>query len=111
MAHTLEAYQHQRPISPIPVQAQQNNLDSLYWNATLRVHPSRRGNLWNAEEIDTVYRCGLVALSLFGNNFEGKDIMVLTRVLRHNHWLLGEAHDRTWVKHISAHHRVRLLLR
>jgi hypothetical protein len=71
----------------------------------LRVHPSRRGNLWNAEEIDTVYRCGLVALSLFGNNFEGKDIMVLTRVLRHNHWLLGETPGARRVIQISAHHR------
>lgn len=37
-----------------------------------------------------MYRRGLVALSLFGNHFEGKDMFVLTRVLRHNHWLLGK---------------------
>ena len=70
-------------------QAQQNNMDSLYWNATLRVDPGLRGALWNASEIDEVYRCGLVALSLYGNRFEGKDIYALTRVLRNNHWLLG----------------------
>lgn len=71
------------------LKAQQNNLDSLYWNATLRVDPGLRGALWNASEIDEVYRCGLVALSLYGNQFEGKDIYALTRVLRNNHWLLG----------------------
>jgi len=72
-----------------PIQAQQNNLDSLYWNATLRVDPGLRGALWNASEIDAVYRCGLVALSLYGNHFQGKDVYALTRVLRNNHWLLG----------------------
>lgn len=65
-------------------------MDSLYWNATLRVDPNQRGSLWNASEIDSVYRCGLVALSLFGNQFELKDVYVLTRVLRANHWLLGK---------------------
>lgn len=61
----------------------------MYWNATLRVDPGLRGALWNASEIDEVYRCGLVALSLYGNRFEGKDIYALTRVLRNNQWLLG----------------------
>lgn len=51
--------------------------------------PGLRGALWNASEIDAVYRCGLVALSLYGNHLEGKDIYALTRVLRNNHWLLG----------------------
>jgi len=53
------------------------------------VDPGLRGALWNASEIDEVYRCGLVALSLYGNRVEGKDIYTLTRVLRNNHWLLG----------------------
>lgn len=51
--------------------------------------PSKRGALWNASEIDAVYRCGLVALSLYGNNLELRDVYPLTRVLRYNHWLLG----------------------
>lgn len=71
-------------------------MDSLYWNATLRVDPTKRGNLWNASEIDSVYRCGLVALSLFGNQFEGQDMYVLTRVLRNNHWLLGKTIAYMW---------------
>lgn len=60
--------------------------------------PGLRGALWNASEIDAVYRCGLVALSLYGNHFEGKDIYVLTRVLRNNHWLLGKS-DCIWLSH------------
>ena len=71
------------------MQAQQNNLDSLYWNATLRVDPNQRGSLWNASEIDAVYRQGMVALSLYGNDIECKDVYILTRVLRNNQWLLG----------------------
>mmetsp|Transcript_33550 Transcript_33550/g.74730 ORF Transcript_33550/g.74730 Transcript_33550/m.74730 type:complete len:792 (-) Transcript_33550:180-2555(-) len=71
------------------LKAQQNHLDSLYWNATLRVDPSKRHTLWNASEIDAVYRQGLVVLSLYGNRIEGRDMYQLTRVLRGNHWLLG----------------------
>ena len=95
MWHAINYYANGKYIDFYPriplKQAQQNNLDSHYWNATLRVDPNKRGTLWNAAEIDAVYRCGLVALSLYGNRIEGKqDIYVLTRVLRNNHWLLGE---------------------
>ena len=100
--------------------AQEHSLDALYWNSTLRIDQSeltrRReangssnsslngsgvlqagaeiggGMGGGVDEIDEVYRRGgLVALSLCGNNFMGKGIYTLTRVLRDNFWMLGEA--------------------
>ena len=72
------------------VKAQENNLDSLFWNATLRLDPSEDNVEKLNDETKFVYSCGLVALSLWGNQFTGKGILELTRILRKNYWLLGK---------------------
>ncbi len=38
-----------------------------------------------------MYSHGLVALSLWGNKISGNGILILTRLLRRNNWLLGES--------------------
>lgn len=72
------------------LQAQENNLDSLYWNATLRLNPAEQNVDTLNEATSFVYSHGLVALSLWGNKITGKSILMLTRLLRKNNWLLGK---------------------
>jgi hypothetical protein len=61
----------------------------LYWNATLRLEQDRENVDMLNDETNFVYSCGLVALSLWGNQFTGKGILSLTRLLRKNYWVLG----------------------
>jgi len=74
------------------IKSQESYLDSLFWNATLRTYPSvevRSDELLLSEEMACVHTSGLVAISIAGNNFTGKDFKDLLKNLKRNQWFLG----------------------
>jgi hypothetical protein len=86
-------------------------MDSLYWNATLRMdidshyHRNSTGEnggrsvsmtdvnkdsiLERVADTHYIYSSGLVACSLYGNCFSSAGLLALARALRKNCWLLG----------------------
>lgn len=64
-------------------------LDSLYWNATLRLDLIAR-DAKPTVETDLVCCQGLVALSLNGNYITDIGMGFVRRAIKSNHWLLGE---------------------
>ena len=70
------------------LKAQEAILDSLYWNATLRIDITDAASLV-AEDMNCLYSAGLVALSLAGNDITGADFLNLNKILSKNQWLLG----------------------
>ena len=70
------------------LKAQEAILDSLYWNATLRIDMTDAASLV-AEDMNCLYSAGLVALSLAGNDITGADFLNLNKILSKNQWLLG----------------------
>ena len=74
------------------IKSQESYLDSLFWNATLRTYPSveiRSDELLLSEEMAIVHSSGLVALSIAGNSFTGKEFKDLFKNLKRNQWFLG----------------------
>ncbi len=74
------------------IKSQESYLDSLFWNATLRTYPSvemRSDELLLSEEMACVHTSGLVAISIAGNSFTGKEFKDLLKNLKRNQWFLG----------------------
>lgn len=74
-------------------QSQEAMLDSLYWNATLRLDPTAISTAVAVKptvETDLVCSQGLVALSLNGNCITDIGIGFVRRAVKSNHWILGE---------------------
>ena len=70
------------------LKAQEAILDSLYWNATLRIDMTDAASVV-AEDMNCLYGAGLVAISLAGNDLTGSDFTNLYKNLSKNQWLLG----------------------
>lgn len=70
------------------LKAQEAILDSLYWNATLRIDMTDAASIV-AEDMNCLYGAGLVAISLAGNDLTGSDFVNLSKNLSKNQWLLG----------------------
>jgi len=70
------------------LKAQEAILDSLYWNATLRIDMTDAASIV-AEDMNCLYGAGLVAISLAGNDLTGSDFSNLNKNLSKNQWLLG----------------------
>lgn len=70
------------------LKAQEAILDSLYWNATLRIDMTDAASIV-AEDMNCLYGAGLVAVSLAGNDLTGSEFINLSKNLSKNQWLLG----------------------
>ena len=71
------------------IKAHASQLDSLFWNSQLRLNDVDVSAPDQTERANAVLGKGLVAISLFGNYIEGKNISYLTKVLKGNYWLLA----------------------